>query len=85
MQECVGLSRGFHLAPVRLLTVEDPVVPREDVVQESLELEGRHSLEVLQESLLDVLWLEVLCLDLAFLRGEELFQEHHVELGVRLF
>lgn len=85
VQECVGLARCLHLAAIRVLTVEHPVIPREDVVQESLELERRHTLEVLQESLLNVLWLEVICLDLAFLRGEKLFQEHHVKLGVGLF
>jgi len=60
MQECVGVTSRLYLAPVDVLTVEDLVVPRENVVEESLELQGGHTLEVLEELLLDVFRLEVL-------------------------
>jgi hypothetical protein len=60
MQQCIGVTSRLYLAPVHVLTVEDRVVPRENVVQESLELQGGHTLEVLKELLLDVFRLEVL-------------------------
>jgi len=60
MQQCIGVTSRLYLAPVHVLTVEERVVPRENVVEESLELQGGHTLEVLKELLLDVFRLEVL-------------------------
>ena len=84
MKERVGFSGRLDLVSVDLFAVEHFIVLREDVVEESLQLNGRHSLEVLQELLLDIFCLEFLLAEVLLLGGKELLEEHHIKLCIAL-
>ena len=85
MQNGVGIARILYLlSGVNIGAMEDFLVSREHVAEESLQRDERHALEVLQKLLLNVFRLEILVGEVLLLGIEELSQKHHVKLSITL-